>query len=146
MTDNINVDTQGRTTTFADRLRQALRFNGMVDSKAQVAKLAEMAHITPKTAAKYLLTEKPPFSRKRPKIFSSLVSGLQCDYMWLYNGDGLDPWQLSVAKNMATMNKWQQNKMVRLSIRLLNNDVKVARLIKLRDEGFINVHQFLAAM
>ena len=146
MTDNINVDTQGRTTTFADRLRQALRFNGMVDSKAQVAKLAEMAHITPKTAAKYLLTEKPPFSRKRPKIFSSLVRGLQCDYMWLYDGDGLNPWQQAVAKNMASMTAWQKNRIVRMSLRLLNNDTKVHKYIALFDGGFISHLQFLQAM
>ena len=52
----------------------------------------------------------------------------------------------AVIKSMQTMTEWQKNKMVRLSLRLLNNDKKVWRLIKLRDEGFISYHQFLSEM
>ena len=48
--------------------------------------------------------------------------------------------------NMQTMNDWQKNKYLRFGIRLLNNDKKVWRLIKLRDEGFISHHQFLSEM
>ena len=52
----------------------------------------------------------------------------------------------AVIAKMRTMTDWQKNKMVRLSLRLLNNDKKVWRLIKLRDEGFISNHQFLSEM
>lgn len=48
--------------------------------------------------------------------------------------------------NMQTMNDWQKNKYLRFCIRLLNNDKKVWRLIKLLDEGFISNHQFLSEM
>lgn len=133
-------------TLFLDRLISALTFQGITERKAQIAKLAEIAHITITTAAKYLQAENPQFSRKRPHIFNDLVIGLDCDWRWLYDGMGYDPWELAVARNMATMTDWQINKMVRMCIRLKNGDGKALNNLTLFNCGFINHDQLLSVM
>lgn len=133
-------------TLFSDRLIAALSFHGITERKSQIAKLAEIAHITLTTAAKYLQAENPPFSRKRPRIFDDLVVGLDCDWRWLYDGMGYDPWQLAVARNMATMTDWQKNKMVRMLLRLKNGDAKAHKNLMLFNRGFISQDQLLSAM
>lgn len=147
--NNLNVvmgDFVPGKTTFGNRLIEALTFQGITNRKAKIAKLAEMAHITPTTAAKYLQAENPPSSRKRPRIFDDIATGLDCDWRWLYDGQGYDPWQLAVARNMATMTDWQKNKMVRMLLRLKNGDAKALKNLMLFNRGFISQDQLLSAM
>lgn len=51
--------------------------------------------------------------------------------------------EYSVIKSMQNMTDYQKNKIVRLSIRLLNNDVKAHKLIQMLDSGAISNEQFL---
>lgn len=46
-------------------------------------------------------------------------------------------------KTVSELPEWHRNKIYRLSLRLLNNDAKVYRLISLKDSGQISFTQFL---
>lgn len=54
--------------------------------------------------------------------------------------------ELQVIESMRSMTKYQQNKMVRLAIRLVNKDAKALKLLDKFESGFISVHQLLSAM
>ena len=49
-------------------------------------------------------------------------------------------------KILSELPEWHQNKMIRLSLRLLNNDAKAHRIISLKDSGAIGFEQFLIAL
>ena len=59
---------------------------------------------------------------------------------------GKSPQVVKVITAMRTMTEWEQSKVLRMLIRMGNNDPKVSRLSDMRDLGQISVQQFLAMM
>lgn len=134
-----------KCSKFGERLIEALKYLDVEDEKQQVKKVAIAAGVTISTAKKYLILDKCPMNNY-PSRLLSLANALNIDHRWLYDGTGLSPINKRIKDAMNEMPDWQKNKMLRLAIRLLNNDQKVQRLIKLFDEGFISHAHFLSEM
>lgn len=131
--------------SFGQRVGEALYFKEITDLKIQILFLSKACGVTTRTASSYLTADKCPMSNYPVRLLN-LAKALGVETEWLFLGKGLGPFEAALMSNMASMNKWQRNKMLRCVIRQLNNDKKVQRLIKLRDEGFISVYEFLRQM
>jgi hypothetical protein len=132
-------------TTFKERLSEALNFMGCSDFDEQIKKVSEAAGVTAKTAKKYFTLDACPMN-KYPIRLLNLSEALNCSHSWLYDGDGLSPYDEAIAKSMALMTEYEKRKMVRMAIRMVNNDPKVEQAKKLFYGGFINRAQFFAMM
>jgi len=133
------------STRFGDRLTEALHFSGYFNRNEQVLKVAAAAEVTTKTATRYLALDKCPM-KKYPIRLLSLSKALNCNFSWLYSGDGLSPYDESIAKSMALMTEYEKRKFLRMAIRMVNKDSKVKRAINLFDAGFISKDQFFSMM
>lgn len=132
-------------TTFKDRLIEALNAIACFDRTKQVIKVAEGAGVTVKTASRYFELDKCPMN-KYPLRLLQLSQSLKCDMRWLYDGSGLSPFELSMIDAMQNMTEYEKGAVLRMGIRLLNNDPKAKRAIELFEGGFISKPQFLAMM
>lgn len=132
-------------TAFKDRLTEALNAIGCVSRAEQVLKVAEGAGVTARTAAKYFARDKCPMS-KYPLRLLRLSQSLKCDMRWLYDGVGLSPFEQSMIDAMQNMTEYEKSKILRMGVRLANNDPKVKRAIDLLDGGFISKSHFLGMM
>lgn len=134
-----------KNSKFGDRLIEALTCIGINEKNHQVEKIAQSANVTYKTAKMYLKLDKCPMN-KYPLRLLNLSKGLSAEICWLYDGDGYSPLQYAFMKSINGMSNYHINKMIRLCIRLRNNDQKVYRLIELRDKGFISHEKYLSML
>lgn len=133
-------------STFGLRLKYAFMFNEVTEPKEQLMKISEICNVTLITAKKYLKSEKCPRWLCCNKGLYNLSKGLKMHHGWLYDGDGFEPYAYTLMRSMDEMSDYHKNKIFRLSIRLLNNDQKVHRLIELKEKGFISHEHFFSQL
>lgn len=134
------------STTFGERLIEALNFQGITDPAQQVEKVAQVCQITARTARKYLqATALPKFLVLNLSRFEALAFALDVDRTWLFCGRDATL-ETRVINNMLSMSEWERSKFVRYVMRVRNNCQKARRLGAMRDAGQISRQQLLAAM
>lgn len=127
---------------FCDRLLLALRFNEITNELDQIEQLMDACKVTRKTAIRYLTLKECPFNNY-PLRLLDLANALHCDHRWLYDGTGYSPFESIVIRNMQNMTVKEKNGYLRLAIRLINNNKKAERLVKLCERRVITSRQLL---
>ena len=135
------------TSTFSERLIEALEYQGITDHKQQVEKIAQAFRVATKTAQKYLhATSCPSFINRRPLRLWSLADVLEVSGEWLYCGEGYGPYAVKMGKFVDSLPEWERNKCLRYLLRLRNDCPKARRLGDMCARGQITRQQLFAAM
>lgn len=136
------------TSTFSERLIEALKFQGITDHNQQVEKVAQACEVTARTAEKYLqATSCPAFLNNRfTTRFVNLCKALECGIEWLYCGEGQSPRGSRFLRYIETLTPWEQTKTFRFMVRLQNDCPKARRLSAMEQAGQISRAQLLLAM
>jgi hypothetical protein len=138
-------------SSFHGRLNFILYRSGYIGELAKISFLSEFSGLTKRTVKKWLIGQSSPKNGLMIFNLMEFIDYKEC-VLWLVKGKVdlaigmLDPWQKDHMRNLEKMPAWQQNKMLRLSIRLLNKDKKVTRLIAQRDRGLLSNDHFLSLM
>lgn len=138
-------------STFHGRLNFILSRAGYVTEHEKISKLSKASGRTARTVKKWLIGQSFPNDHFKLHKVLKAVDYTGC-LLWLMSGKtrvefgDIDPWQKDIATKMQNMSEWQKSKFLRMTLRLLNNDKKVNRLIAQRDAGLISQDRFLSLM
>lgn len=141
---------RSRRTGYADgfhqRLIEMLKVSGFETTDDQLKMLVTVTDKQPRTVANWLDRKTIP----RPENINKILSGLSMwdAFGWLCLGDGHgpDPYAVKVVSAMQKMTEWERGKLVRMGLRLINQDPKVKRLLDLVDRGQIGRTEFFRLM
>jgi transcriptional regulator with XRE-family HTH domain len=150
---------------FADRLNVVLRLDGYVSLAARVARLAIAFDIHPSTTRRWLS------GRQSPAVFRVKywrgAAALDAPFLWLMHGESaLQPWTFTKLAQMTERhavivgkwNEWhsyrfyqrltpvERGKILRMDLRLRNDDPKALRLCAAHQAGQITWLQLLETM
>jgi hypothetical protein len=129
-------------TTFGERLKEILASEDITDFDQQVAKIASVCEVTPRTAKKYLKLDKCP---ERLPI-GNLCSAFKCDYEWVYNGGGI-PFALSML--LEVMKEWNEKEKDKFYVYLkgwTEDDPKMLEVFNKLKAGQLTRTEFFAAI
>lgn len=128
-------------STFSERLNEAFTFRGITTPPEKINRLTAATGCTSRTVKRWLSGASMPCAGP---ALSRIARDLDIDTFWLYDGQGMSPFEFDMTEKLAQMPKEWVPKFTRYCLRLLNDDPKAKRWAAMHERGELRVEQILA--